>query len=66
MRARCLALGLLLIVSCHPQVPTPVEEPDDFMKLFGDLTEILNSVKDQTSAEAAGPKLESLDKRLAA
>jgi hypothetical protein len=66
MRATFVAFGLLLIASCRPQAPTKAEEPDDYTKLFGDLTELLKTVKDKTSAEAACPKLEALDNRLAA
>ena len=64
MRACLLVIGLL--ARCTSVMPTEDAEAilKESLKLTSDMTDILKSVKDKASAEAALPKLKPIDERL--
>jgi Spy/CpxP family protein refolding chaperone len=55
--------ALLLVAACGKNLDTPEGAMEASIDLTNEMTDVLKSIKDKKSAEAAKPKLEALGKR---
>jgi hypothetical protein len=65
MRTYWVSIGLLALVPSLTLAEDAEADLKDSIKLATDFTDVLKSVKDKASAEAAVPKLKALDERFA-